>query len=264
MITQADIHAFLKRVGIKKTDTVLAHTSMRAIGAVEGGCDGLIDGFVSYLTEGLFLVPTHTWDNVGKDQPVFDVRTTKPCIGALPTVAAFRTDGVRSLHPTHSVAAFGKRAAEFVKGEEKATSPCPAGGVWARLYDENAKILLIGVGLNRNTYIHAVDEMLDLPERLAAPIPLTVIDYEGKEHTLLYQKHGKTGSESFDTFRKPLETWGALAYGTLGNAEVGVFHAKRGTTVLKKLWKQASYDLCKDPREIPLSYYLEMDDDRDF
>ena len=31
MITQADIHAFLRRVGIKKTDTVLAHTSMRAI-----------------------------------------------------------------------------------------------------------------------------------------------------------------------------------------------------------------------------------------
>ncbi len=216
------------------------------------------------FSEGLFLVPTHTWDNVGKDQPIFDVRTTKPCIGALPTVAAFRADAVRSLHPTHSVAAFGARAAEFVKGEEKATSPCPAGGVWARLYGENAKILLIGVGLNRNTYIHAVDEMLDLPERLAAPIPLTVIDYEGKKHALLYQKHGHTGSEHFDVFRKPLETWGALTYGTLGSAQVGVFDVKRGTTVLKKLWKHAEYDLCKEPQEIPLSYYLETDDDRDF
>ena len=260
MITQADIHAFLRRVGIKKTDTVLAHTSMRAIGEVEGGCDGLIDGVISYLTEGLFLVPTHTWDNVGKDQPVFDVRTTKPCIGALPTVAAFRPDGVRSLHPTHSVAAFGKRAADFVKGEEKATSPCPAGGVWARLYDENAKILLIGVGLNRNTYIHAVDEMLDLPDRLVPPIPLTVVDASGQHHETLYQKHGQTGSENFDVFRKPLEALGALTYDRLGNATVGIFQAKRGTTVLKKLWKNATYDLCKKPREIPLSYYLEEDD----
>lgn len=264
MVTQTDIHAFLKDIGIQKADTVLIHTSMRAIGEVEGGCDGLIDGFTSYLTEGLFLVPTHTWDNVGKTAPVFDVRTTKPCIGALPTVAAFRKDGVRSLHPTHSVAAFGKRAAAFVKGEEKATSPCPAGGVWARLYDENAKILLIGVGLNRNTYIHAVDEMLDLPDRLRPAIPLTIIDQNGNRHETLFQKHGQTGSEHFDVFQKPLEACGALTYGTLGNATVGVFHAKSGTTVLKKLWEAAEYDLCKQPREIPLSYYLETDDDRDF
>ena len=256
MVTKADIHAFLKGIGVQKTDTVLVHTSMHAIGEVEGGCDGMIDGFTSYLTEGLFLGPTHTWANVGKAVPVFDVRTTKPCIGALPTVAAFRADGVRSLHPTHSVAAFGKRAAEFVKGEEKATTPCPTWGAWARLYDENAKILLIGVGLNRNTYIHAVDEMLDRPDRLVSPIPLTVIDQNGNKHETLFRKHGQTGSESFDTFRKPLEACGALTYGTLGNATVGVFHVKSGTTVLKKLWQAAEYDLCKAPREIPLHYYM--------
>ena len=135
MLTQSDIHAFLRENGIGSGDTVVVHVSMRAIGPVENGCDGLIDGFCSYLREGLFLVPTHTWANVTPEQPIFDVRSTEPCIGALPTVAAFRRDGVRSLHPTHSVAAFGTRAEEFVRGEEKATSPCFAGGVWRRLYD---------------------------------------------------------------------------------------------------------------------------------
>ena len=255
MLTQTQIHDALKQMGIRSTDTVLIHTSMRAIGEVEGGCDGLIDAFCAYLDKGLFLVPTHTWDNVGKTAPVFDVRTTKPCIGALPTVAAFRADGVRSLHPTHSVTAFGDRAAEFVKGEEKATTPCPAGGVWARLLCEDAKILLIGVGLNRNTYIHAVDEMLDLPDRLVPPIPLTIIDQNGNRHETLYQKHGQTGSENFGVFQKPLEALGALTYGTLGNATVGVFHVKSGTTVLKKLWQAAEYDLCKQPQEIPITYY---------
>ena len=184
MLTQTDIHNFLERIGIKRNDTVLVHTSMRSLGEVEGGCDGLIDAFKSYLTDGLFLVPTHTWSNVGKSQTVYDVSTTVPCIGALPTVAAFRKDGVRPLHPTHSVAAFGKRAEKFVKGEELATSPCFAGGVWRRLYDEKAKILMIGVGLNRNTFIHAIDEMIDLPDRLAPPIDLTVIDYNGKQYSL--------------------------------------------------------------------------------
>ena len=255
MLTRADIHIFLKRIGIKPDDTVLVHTSMRSLGEVEGGCDGLIDAFTSYLADGLFLVPTHTWSNVGKNQPIYDVSTTEPCIGALPTVAAFRKDGVRSLHPTHSVSAFGKRAAEFVKGEELATSPCFEGGVWRRLYDENAKVLLIGVGLDRNTYIHAIDEMIDLPDRLAPPIELTVIDYDGRHYSLKCQKHGKTGSENFENYRKPLQTLGALKNDKLGNAVVGIFDAVKGTEVISMLWSKADYDLCQELKDIPEEYY---------
>ncbi len=258
MLAKHDIHDFLQSSGIRRNDTVLIHTSMRALGGVENGCDGLIDGFISYLNEGLFLVPTHTWANVGVNNPVYDVKTTVPCIGALPTVAAFRPDGVRSLHPTHSVAAFGKNAAEFVRGEENCQSPCPPNGVWGRLFDVNAKILLIGVGLNRNTYIHAVDEMLDLPHRLADPIPLTILDGDGKKRDILYCKHGNTGSSNFGNYRIPLEKCGALTYGTLGNATVGIFDVRRGTEVLKHLWSAADYDLCAEEREIPESYYGDL------
>ena len=257
MLTQKDIHNFLERIGIKHNDTVLIHTSMRSIGEVEGGCDGLIDAFASYLTDGLFLVPTHTWSNIGKNQPIYDVSATEPCIGALPTVAAFRKDGVRSLHPTHSLSAFGKRAAEFVKGEELATSPCFEGGVWRRLYDEKAKILLIGVGLNRNTFIHAIDEMIDLPDRLAEPIQLTVIDYDRNRYSLTYRKHGKnTGSENFEVYRKPLEALGALKNDRLGNATIGIFDAVRGTEVISMLWSKADYNLCEELKDIPKEYYL--------
>ena len=256
MITRSTIHMFLKENGIIPSDTVLIHTSMRALGAVDGGCDGLLDSFISYLSEGLLLVPTHTWDNVTKQQPIYDVRTTVPCIGALPTVAAFRADGVRSLHPTHSVAAFGKRAQDFIAGEERATSPCTPGGVWARLYDENAKILLLGVGLDRNTYIHAVDEMLSLPNRLCDPIPLTILDYEGNRHDVMFQKHGRTGSKFYENYRKPMEALGALTNASLGHATVGIFDAQKGTAVLKHLWSKATYNLCAEAKEIPEEYYL--------
>ena len=257
MLTQNDIHDFLKNAGITHKDTVLIHTSMHALGEVEGGCDGLIDGFISYLTDGLLVIPTHTWDNVSADQPVFDVRSTVPCIGALPTVAAFRKDGFRSLHPTHSVAAFGKRAKDFVSGEEKATTPCPAGGVWNRLYDENATILLLGVELNRNTYIHAVDEMLDLPGRIVPAIPLTIIDHDGVSKQIQFQKHSKyTGSGNYTNFRKPFEYLGALTYGQLGNAKVGIFNAKKGTEILKNLWAKADYNLVEKAEDVPEEYYI--------
>ncbi len=81
---------------------------------------------------------------------------------------------------------------------------------------------------------------------------------DGNRHALQFQKHGETGSEHFDVFRPPPEALGALSYGHLGNAEVGIFDAKRGMAVLKTLWERASYDLCKEPREIPLSYYADI------
>lgn len=258
MLTREQIHKELAALGIRPDDTVLMHTSMRALGEVEGGCDGLIDAFCAYLTDGLYLIPTHTWANVDKENPVYDVRTTMPCIGALPCVAAFRADGVRSLHPTHSITAFGRGAADFVAGEEKATSPCTPGGCWARLPEVGAKILLVGVGLNRNTFIHAIDEMLDLPDRLEEPISLTVIDHEGKAHALSFCKHGSTGSENFGVYREALEACGVLTYGKLGKADVICCDAARCTTVIKHLWQMADYDLCKEPHEIPRSYYEDL------
>ena len=258
MLCRNDIHKFLEDIGISKTDTVLVHTSMRSLGEVEGGCDGLIDAFTSYLSEGLFIVPTHTWANVNENDPVYDVRSTKPCIGALPTVAAFRKDGIRSLHPTHSVAAFGKRAAEFVKGEENAHAPCPAGGAWARLYDEDARILLLGVGLNNNTYIHAIDEMLDLPNRLREHTStLTVIDHDGNSHDTILRRHGSMHcSNYFENFRKPLEHFGALKNFELGNARIGLFYTKQATEIIKTIWSRADVELCDKVQDIPEEYYL--------
>lgn len=250
MLTKRDIHEFLTRNKIKRSDTVLVHTSFRSLGEVEGGCDGFIDAMCEYLSDGLFIVPTHTWANVTQSTPVFDVRKTKPCIGALPRVAAFRADGVRSLHPTHSVAAFGARAREFVRGEERSCTPCPVGGVWSRLYDEGARILLVGVGLNRNTYIHAIDEMIDLPNRLAEPVTLYVVDYDGVRHTLEFSKHGEnTGSENFGVFESDLINGGALYYDRLGDATVGVFDAVRGTHIIRELWAGAKYDLTRSPKQ---------------
>lgn len=63
---------------------------------------------------------------------------------------------VRSLHPTHSIAAFGPMASDYIKGEENVTTPCQPGGCWDRFRKVNAKILLIGVTHIRNTFIHAM------------------------------------------------------------------------------------------------------------
>ncbi len=262
MVTKEDIFKFLEDCGIKHDDKVTIHCSLRAVGEIENGADGLIDAFCEYLSDGLFIVPTHTWRNVNRDNPFFDVKTTVPCIGTLPTVAAFRTDGVRSLHPTHSVAVFGKNAAEYIKGEEYSATPAPIGGCLSRLYEENGKILLVGVGHERNTYLHAVDERMDIPDRLNPdPFVITIKDYEGNTMTSKpFQTHYCTAidvgvSEYYPNYKEAFEYVGAVTYHQLGNALVYCCDARKMTDLVMKVWKNAKSDLCITHTPVPTEYY---------
>lgn len=256
MVTKSDIKILLKSLGIKHNDTVMVHSSMRSTGGVEGGCDALIDAFTEYLYDGLFLVPSHTWDRVNPQNPLFDVKNTIPCTGALTVVASKRPDGIRSLHPTHSIVAFGKRAEEFASGEENSHSPCPSGGCWARLYDEKAKIILLGVTHTRNTFIHAVDEMINYPGRLSEmPFEITIIDHNGNELKTMFRHHKAPISEYYQNFKKPLEMLGAVSYAVLGDATVYCCDAVRVADILMHIIKNADHDLCTCDEEIPIEWY---------
>ena len=255
MTTKAQIKSALAEMGILKTDTVLIHTSLKAIGYVEGGPNALIDAFCEYLNEGLFLVPTHTWANVNRRQPVYEAATTEPCIGLVPRTAAKRTDGIRSLHPTHSVWAKGVGAAELVKGEENAQTPCPVGGAWCRLGEVGAKILLIGVGLERNTFIHAVDELAGLDRVTHDPWEVTVVAPNGDRFTHPFHNHHHAGSENFGNFESPLTERGAITHGTLGNAHVTVVDAAKCRDILLGIYSRTDEHLCLTRRELPESLW---------
>ncbi len=262
MITKEDVFQLLKSCDIKNNDIVTIHCSLKAIGEIENGADGLIDAFCEYLYDGLFIVPTHTWDEVTKNNPFYDVKTSLPCIGLLAKVAAFRSDAKRSLHPTHSVAVFGKGATEFIKGEQKSASPAPVGGCLSRLYEENGKILLVGVGHERNTYLHAVDERLGIPNRLN-PDTFTIIIKDEKGNLLKspqFHTHYSKGlscccSEFYPNFKDAFDYLGAVTYSKLGNAKVICCDARKVTDVAKILWKHTDHDLCACVEKIPTEYY---------
>lgn len=260
MYSKEDLISQIRAMGILPSDTVLVHTSMRAVGDVENGAHGVIDAFRDYLTEGLFLVPTHTWANVNRENPVYDVRRTVPCIGALPRAAAFRADGVRSLHPTHSMWAIGKNAEEFICNEENAPTPGTPGYAWDRLAQVNAKILLLGVGNDKNTFIHAVEEVADIPDRLQQePWEVTICDQNGNLYRHPYTTHFCSRSEDvsrqFVNFEKPLLEMGAQKFGKLGDAQVRIVDARMCKEILLKIFSRAKEDLCITYMEIPEELY---------
>lgn len=165
----------LESMGLKGDETILIHSSMKAIGAVDGGADTVLDAWMEYFKDGLLLLPTHTWKTVNADNPVYNPQTTPSCVGLLTNMFMKREGVIRSLHPTHSMAGYGKNAAEYLAGEEYNNTPCTPGGCYDRLKDAGGKVLLVGVGHERNTYIHSVEEVLNVPNRLSdMPMELVI------------------------------------------------------------------------------------------
>ena len=100
---------------------------------IRGPVEAVIGAFQDVLTpEGTLVLPALSYDEIGPDQPRFDVLRTKSCVGLIPET--FRTmPGVRrSLHPTHSVAAWGRWPRSHSPGRgpwrwpPSSTAPTPA------------------------------------------------------------------------------------------------------------------------------------------
>ena len=227
MHTKQSLINDLANLGIDGKGTTLAHFSYKSIGSVEGGPQTVIDSFLSYMKEGLMVIPTHTWDNVNANQPYFSVNDTNSCIGIIPELARKTPGAIRSAHPTHSVAAFGKDAPSFVEGDHLYTTPCPRKGVWGKLYDRDATIMLVGVTLNRDTFIHGVEEWADVPDRIAQEKHMLFVRLsDGTLVPTPMSGHLNQVAKNFPRVETYLRDKGILKEGKFGEATV-LYHKAR-------------------------------------
>lgn len=199
--------------------TVLMHSSCKSLGQMENGGDTILDALTEYFSRGLVVLPTHTWATVNDRQPVYDVLYTPVCIGLLPELFRKRPGVHRSWHPTHSVAAFGADAEEFVRGDENCPTPCARDSAWGRLYDRDAYVLLVGVELNRMTFFHGVEEWNGIPGRLKeTPNRYVVIPPDGGRIVRDYYPHCGDSSQLYPKAETALLHAGAMRMEKLGGA----------------------------------------------
>ena len=66
MFDRKTIFEQLQAMGAPRDSIVLIHSSLRAVGEVEGRGEGLLDILIEYFTAegGLLCIPTHTWGNL--------------------------------------------------------------------------------------------------------------------------------------------------------------------------------------------------------
>lgn len=261
MYTKKDLLTDLHNMGLQHTDAIMVHSSMKSIGPVEGGADTVVDAFMEYFKEGLFMTPTHTWAQMSEEYSLFDPKEEPACVGIIPNVFRKREGVVRSLHPTHSIAAYGPKAAEYVKGEEEITTPCQPGGCWNRLIDVNAKILMLGCTHIRNTFIHAVEEILDVPERLTAePVRFQIKMPSGGIKEVFVHRHYNPLqphiSEEYDKLAQAFYDLGAAKKVKFGDADCILCDARKIYEVTEKVLSHEINCLI-DRKEIPREWWID-------
>lgn len=190
-VTRRGLVRDLRALGLRWGGLVLVHSSLSALGSVVGGAPTMIRALLEVMgPEGTVVLPTHSWDEMEAGCRTFDVRRTRSCVGAI--TEAFRSwpGAVRSLHPTHSVAAIGPLADWLTAGHELCKTPCGPGTPYARILDHDGQILFLGADLNSNTAFHTIEAVVEVPYFLYDdPDRFTIIAGDESRREIVLYRH---------------------------------------------------------------------------
>ncbi len=267
--TKPELLAQLDALHIPRDGVVLMHSSLRLVGQIEGGAEALLDALIEYFTAtgGLFCVPTHTWANLwATDQEfVLDVNNPHTCLGAFSDLAVADGRGIRSENPTHSMVVFGnrERAEAFVAGEIDVPSGTAPESCYGKIFKMSGYVLLVGVSHARNTYLHAVDEMLGVPNRITEQArEVKIKRASGEVVTRHIHCHHCTFtndiSARFPQFETAFRYHGAITDGRLGDAPVQACDARLMKQVMETVFSRADRDPLSDEAALPPLWYVKQ------
>ncbi|MGF7031438.1 aminoglycoside 3-N-acetyltransferase [Paenibacillus mucilaginosus] len=184
----------LRRIGLQRGMTVIVHSSLKSFGGwIPGGPAAVVLALEEVLgREGTLVMPTHSgdlsdparwqnppvpeawWETIRRTMPAYEPGLTPTrAMGAIPECFRKQEGVLRSAHPQVSFAAWGAGAARITEGHELSYSLGEASPL-ARLYEADARVLLLGVGHGNNTSLHLAEYRASYPgkeeEELGAPI----------------------------------------------------------------------------------------------
>lgn len=261
----SEIQADFARV-TGSASVVLLHAAPRAIGHVAGGIDAIVDALFDALGDRTLVVPTFTtdfldpscwrrhpaprdrWDAIRDELPVFDAATSTPRrMGRIADLVWRRPRAIRTHHPIESIAAVGERA-EWVTKPHPIDDPKGPRGPWARMVEADARIVLLGVGLERCTMIHHCERIADVDYQLPYAFPILI---EHARSWIEVEKSGGSCSDGFSALLPHLERAGAVTNDRVGDAPAIVVSSRALVDVGLALLRRDSHALLCPSVECP-------------
>ena len=182
----------LKNIGISAGDLLVVHSSFKSLGYVDGGAECVIAALKDVLgAEGTLVFPTFTYSTSYADSYFSNVETPS-CVGYLSEYFR-KTEGViRTNHPTHSVAIWGKLQNELNAGVELDDTPMGVHSPYRKFAKYGGKILMLGCSLAHNSFMHALEEVVDAPYALRDHQEYTMVDEHGNVTRRKIRRHNFT------------------------------------------------------------------------
>ena len=174
-VTKQQIISDLIALGIEPGITVMMHSSLSALGPVEGGPEVVVDALLEVIgPDGTLLVPAFR-DSVWEDRSDFtnsDCECTPAdglCTskqpgfqGVIPETVRQRPQSLRSCHPTHSWVGLGKSARRLLDRHHLSPTQCGTDNPFELMADNDC-VLTLGVMVDRVTLWHYYEEKQMVP-----------------------------------------------------------------------------------------------------
>lgn len=230
-LTAADLVEGWRRVGLAEGMAVIVHSSLSSLGHVDGGAATVVASLRAAVgPTGTLVVPAFTGQVADPDPahtgaPDAAVRQRRAAVpdfhaglpssmGAISEALHALPESVRSRHPQASVAAVGARAEAIVERQPLGfavgrTSP------FGRLHDLGGHILLVGVGHNRNAFLHHAEALTPHPRLKVRRFPQHV---DGEQVWMETLDVGNDNDTHFPTVGREFEQHAGIGEVMVGDA----------------------------------------------
>jgi aminoglycoside N3'-acetyltransferase len=250
-IPKKDLTAELQDTGVTAGDCLILHCSFKPLKVAGYTPDRVIDAFLDVLgPSGTLMMPTFTYSYSGIWNVIPFNPDSTPGIenGILSETFRLRSGVLRSGHPTYSVAAFGKHA-KFLTSNRDLCSPLGHGSSYEDAMKLDAKILLLGVGNNRNSMIHHLEVVAGLPYN---DIPFrkfwgdtALVEKNGRTNTVPLVPEYPACSDNFSWLDKILLQKEIAREGQIGGASAFLINARNmKDCIIEQVRQKADCLLC--------------------